>query len=132
MSSASQEFVNARVFLIEQTVTGMQGSMDELRKDVEALKLQLLTRDADLQNAERRFEQLARKMESLEQDKASDAATDGNGERTGGKDGVLRNPALRNLIPYTGDHRKYSKFRSKLKGILVCEDDIYRKALKLM
>ena len=45
---------------------------------------------------------------------------------------ILRNPALRNLVAYTGDHRLFGKFRSKIKGILFGEDEDYKKVLKVL
>ena len=47
-------------------------------------------------------------------------------------DSLLRNPALRNLEPYSGNHLKYGKWRSKIRGILFGEDESYRAALKQM
>ena len=120
MANATQEWVNTRIYPIEQTV--------------ESLRVQLAARDADLQSAERRFEELAKKLESMERDRQSEGGSDESGERGGKRtnDGLLRNPALRNLEPYSGNHLKYGKWRSKIRGILFGEDESYRAALKQM
>ena len=45
---------------------------------------------------------------------------------------VMGNPAFRTLDPYTGDHAKFSKWRSKLRGILVGEDEAYRELFRVI
>ena len=53
MSSASQEYVNSRVFPIENEVK-------DLKEAVESLRVQVASRDADLASAEKRIEEVAR------------------------------------------------------------------------
>ena len=50
--AATQEFVNTRMFPIEQQIAS-------LKETVEALQLQLTSRDADLLAAEKRWEEIA-------------------------------------------------------------------------
>ena len=109
--AVTTEGLNARVFPIEQELRG-------LKDEVAALKIQISTRDADLENAERRFEELAKRMDKVEN--GSEHSDDGGGRSTGN---IMKNPALRNLTAYTGDHRLYAKFRSKVRGILFSEDE---------
>ena len=116
MSAATVEFVNTRLFPIEQSVTGVTSGLAKLEEVVEEFKLQLMTRDADLQAAERRFEENSAKFDKLERDIRSEVSEE-TGEKTWRSPGnILRNPALRNVEPYSGDHRKYSKWKSKLRG----------------
>ena len=85
--AATQEWVNSHVFPIEQAVTNLTQQLEETR-------IQLATRDADLQAAERRFEEIAKQMERLEQDRQSEG-TDTQGERTGSSQSqLMKKPAL--------------------------------------
>ena len=132
MASATQSFVNERVYPIEQALTALTRSVDEMKENLEAMKIQLTTRDADLQSAEKRFEEIARQVGLLEKDRLSDASDEGGEKDTMKTNSLLRNPALRNVKCYTGDHKEYSRWRSKIKGILVGENEAFRMALKQM
>ena len=68
MSAATVEFVNTRLFPIEQSVTAVATELKELKEMIAELKVQLVSRDADLQSAERRFEEISSKFEKLERD----------------------------------------------------------------
>ena len=81
MSAATVEFVSTRLFPIEQSVTGVTSGLAELKEVVEELKLQLMTRDADLQAAERRFEEISAQFEKLERDIRSEVSEE-TGEKT--------------------------------------------------
>ena len=59
MATATQEWVNTRVFPIEQTTAGLQG-------DIENLKVKMTSSEADLASAETRFEVIAQKVKDLE------------------------------------------------------------------
>ena len=69
------------MFPIEQSVTGVTSGLAELKEVVEELKLQLMTRDADLQAAERRFEEISAQFEKLERDIRSEVSEE-TGEKT--------------------------------------------------
>ena len=130
--AATQEFVNQRVYSIEQALTSLTRSVEEMKENLEEMKLQVTTRDADLQNAEKRFEEIARRVGLLERDRQSDASEEGGDKDAPRTNSLLRNPALRNVKCYTGDHKDYNRWRSKIKGILVGEHEGVRKALKQM
>ena len=120
------EFVQTRLYPIEQKVSQqdeeLQKVKSEFAKDLAEMKDQVASRDADLMNAERRFEEIAKKVEKMEMDlkkfidegKADGPEGDGRKPRN-----IMGNPAFRVLDAYAGDHNKYNKWRSKLKGILV-------------
>ena len=123
MANATQEYVNTRLYPVEQAMTNFTSKVAELSDTVEALKIQITTRDADLISAERRFEELAAKLDRMEKDRnshydGSDAGAEKGEAKVGG---ILRNQAFRNLETYGGDHRKYWKWRSRLRGILFGE-----------
>ena len=77
--------------------------------------LKFSSRDAEWERIETRFEELAKKFEKIESDVADLMKTveEGMGKNTGNETqstySVLRNPALRQLEPYSGDHRRYNK-----------------------
>ena len=71
--AATVEYVQSRLIPIEQAVA-------ELKDGIEALKVQLLSRDADLQSAERRWEEISSKFGRLEKDVRSEVSDD-TGER---------------------------------------------------
>ena len=64
--AVTTESLNARVFPIEQTVSGLSQEVGVLKEELAAAKLQISTRDAELENAERRFEELAKRMDKME------------------------------------------------------------------
>ena len=107
MSTATQSWVNERLIPLERQ---LQAAKDELTE----VNNKFASRDADLANAERRFEELAQQMKSLEDkmekiiDCANNPFSDTGGHRDYNKaQGILRNPGLRNLTAYAGDHRLY-------------------------
>ena len=59
MPTATQEWVNDRLFPIEQTSAGLQN-------DVENMKVKMASSEADLSSTERRFEEVALKVKELE------------------------------------------------------------------
>ena len=124
--AATVDFVQSRLIPIEQAVA-------ELKDGIEALKVQLLSRDAGLQSAERRWEEISSKFGKLEKDVRSEVSDD-NGEKTSKNNlsNILRNPGWKTVDPYSGGHRKYNKWKSKVKGVLFGEDENYRSILKLM
>ena len=104
--------MQSRLIPIEQAVA-------ELKDGIEALKVQLLSRDADLQSAERRFEEISSKFGKLEKDVRSETSDD-TGEKTSRNlSSILRNPGWKTVGPYSGDHRKYNKWKSKVKVLFV-------------
>ena len=83
-------------------------TLEKLVRTVEALKLQITTRDADLIAAEKRFEELAVKMQRLETDRSSADGSEAGFEKGDNKiSGILKNQAFRNLATYDGDHKKF-------------------------
>ena len=58
--AASQEFVNSRLYPIEQSVNVLQESLDEIKN-------RQMSRDADLASAEKRFEEIAKTVEEMKQ-----------------------------------------------------------------
>ena len=104
MSTASQEYVNSRVFPIENEVK-------DLKEAVEALRVQLTSRDADWASAEKRFEEVARQVDRLDKDRQSEGSDAGADRDQNTKvSSILRNQAFRNLESYTGNHLKYGKW----------------------
>ena len=113
--SVTADSLNARVYPIEQTVNSLARDLEEVKNLLESFKIQATVREADMQRAEQRVEEVAKKMETLEiGGRGSDHSGDSE-EKPSGSFGILRNPALRNVDAYTGDHRKHAKWRSKLK-----------------
>ena len=75
---------------------------------------------------------LEEKMEKLIEG-ATSTYSDAGGQRDGGKtQSILRNPGLRNLVAYAGDHRLYKKWRSKVKGVLTGESENFKTVLKVL
>ena len=140
--TATQEFVNSRVYPIESQVQGILQTLDEKKirereidEQFEEVKNKLSVRDADFQSTERRVEEVAQLVKKLQEEfqKLKDGTAAGYTDPDSRKSrGIMGNPALRNLEAYSGDHAKYNKWRSKIKGILTAEDDTYRKALKMI
>ena len=114
-----------------------QEQLGSIDSEVKGLQSLLLARDADTRSIEQRVEEIALKMaeverlaEEAERRTVNAEGMGGGGWKEGRLKGVLSNPALRNLDPYTGDHPKYAKWRSKLRGILGSEDGDFRKIIK--
>ena len=109
MTTATQAYVNERVFPIERAVDSLTKELNEAKQSVEDLKIQVVTRDADLQRAEQRFEELANRMKELEKDQyraGSEDSAEHGGRTHKTSTSLMRHPALRNLEPYTGNHLK--------------------------
>ena len=79
----------------------------------------------------KRFEEISQQVNRFEKElkETGDAGSDPIGSKP---NGILRNQGLRTLESYSGEHKKYNKWRSKLKGILCGENEAFRMALKVM
>ena len=64
--AASQEFVNSRVFPIEQSVTKLGESLAELKESMDALKFELASRDGDWAGTKARVDEIGTQIEKLE------------------------------------------------------------------
>ena len=126
MSMATQEYVQSRVAPLEMTIASLTTKIEELTNKV-------LSREADMENAERRFEEVSKAAEKLASEWKEFVAENGSGNpRTGGGkyEDLMRSPALRNVSAYNGDHRMFNKWRSKIRGVLFSHDERYRNLLK--
>ena len=79
MPSATTEYVdnavNQRRFPIEQVI-------ENLKREVDSMKMMLASRDADWQASEQRFEEISKMVRQMERDKMSEASDD-SGYRPG-------------------------------------------------
>ena len=85
---------------------------------MEQMTTKIETRDADWAMLEKRLEEVAQTVKDLETQlrKIADGTTeDGSGSGQKSSHGnVMRNPALRNLDSYTGDHKKICKMEVEI------------------
>ena len=125
MSNATQQWVSERMFPLER-------QLQEAQDAIGAINAKWASRDADLASAEKRFEELALKMKELEDAFKNFAGLPQSGGSGHTSQGVLRSPALRNLVAYSGDHRHYGKWRSKIKGVLFGESNVFKCVLKIL
>ena len=94
---------------------------------IEELMERMLTREAEAISLS---EQLAAMELRLKDAEEKNPNEDGAGGKR--SNGILGNLALRHLEAYTGDHGKYSKWRSKVRGVLISEDENYGQILKII
>ena len=131
--AATQEFVNSRVYPIEQSVTKLGESLAELKESMDALKFELVSRDGDWAGTKARVDEIGIQIEKIESEFQSGSSVGiSNGTNGASSQSILRHPGFRNLECYSGDHKRFNKWRSKLRGILLGEDEGFRAALKLM
>ena len=130
--AATQEFVASRLFPTEQEVAILKTSVTELRESLEALRVQVQSRDADWASAEKRIEEVNKIVEQFEADRPGNPFDKPDDAYPRKANELLRNPAFRQLFCYTGEHKQYSKWRSKVKAILVGEDEHFRTVLKTL
>lgn len=123
MTTATQEFVNQRVLPLETAIKETNEKMDEMVK-------QLAAKDAQIISLIERLNTISLRMDVTER-KTEDDGSSGDGESRRSR-GILGNPAFRNLESYTGDHTKFSRWRSKVRGILLSEDDVYNVMFKVL
>ena len=126
--AATQEYVQSRILPVEQAVQKLTEKIDEM-------STKLLSRDADVESAEKRFEEISQTVQRVKQELKELA--EGVPERSGAGGGsrpdeLMKSPALRTVSPYGGDHRLYNKWRSKIRGVLFTHSEHYRGLLKMM
>ena len=119
-----QETLTQRVFPMETVVSRNDAKLTNVQAKIE-------TRDAEILNIEKRVEELIKEVEALK-DKPGNPFTDVEGGDSNRSRGLLSSPAFRNMDHYSGDHAKFARWRSKLKGLLRSENDGYVNMLKLM
>ena len=110
--AASQEFVQNRINPLEMSIQTLTSRIDELTN-------KLASRGADVESAERRYEEISKTVERFGQELKS-FMSDGTGEsskKPRNFDDLMRSPALRNVIAYSGDHRLFNKWRSTIRGV---------------
>ena len=96
-------------------------------KKVEEVDAKLLVSAAEALSTEQWRAEFAEKLKNM-----GWKSDDPDGSGGGRKRGLLSNPALRNLTVYTGEHAKFSKWRSKVRGIVSGEDPAYCTVLEAM
>ena len=117
---------------VNQRVTPLEMSMQEMKTQMANLEAQILSRDAEVNNAEKRIEEVAAKLKDVEKTLEERLADEGKSGGDGRRRGVLSNPALKNLQSYNGEHARFARWRSKLKGILSDEDPVFGRVMKAM
>ena len=63
--AATQEFVNTRVFPIEQSVTKLGESLAEVKEAMDALKFELASRDGDWAGTKARVDEIGAQVETI-------------------------------------------------------------------
>ena len=96
MATATQEFVQGRVAPLEMAVQNLTAKLDELSN-------KLISRDADMESSEKRYEEIAKAVEKfgleIKELTAGGFAQGSDAGRTKGFDDLMKSPALRNVVP---------------------------------
>ena len=119
MTTATQDYVAQRLLPIESRVR-------ELGVELERATDDLLSKDAAIRSLEERLDVTEKELKQVRE-----------AQQAGGPDekksrSVTNNPAFRNLDCYTGDHAKFSRWRSRLRGIVVGEEEKFGLLMKFM
>ena len=130
---------------IKMKYSAVTDSVEEMKKKVtewegvaSELQTSKLARDAELLNLEKRYEEIAVRITDAEKTifEVAQGSTPPGGEAEDAEHrkarGILGNPAFRNLETYIGDRTKFSKWRSKVRGIFIGEDERFACVFKAM
>ena len=109
---------------LNEEMKALMNKLKDANDKTEQMMQQVLSREAEILSITERLANMETRLEGFDRNPFSEDFAKSKPR------GILNNPGLKHLEAYSGDHSKFSRWRSKAQGVLVSEDELYGTMLK--